>query len=193
MPRILVVYGTTDGHTGKVAQVCAERLRFSGDTADVVNASENDPDPASYDAVIVAASVHASGYQREIVSWVRRHHAVLNGRPAVFLSVCLGVLQHDPAVDRELSRIVTAFFESTSWRPLETRMIAGALKYTQYNVLKRFVMRRIARKAGGDTDTSRDYEYTDWNDLRGFVDRFSDRLHEPAVSASVVVSGFSRT
>ncbi len=37
-------------------------------------------------------------------------------------------------------------------------------------------MRRIARKAGGDTDTSKDYEYTDWNDVRGFADRFSSRL-----------------
>ena len=34
-------------------------------------------------------------------------------------------------------------------------------------------MKRIVRKAGGDTDTSRDYEYTNWADLRGFADRFN--------------------
>jgi menaquinone-dependent protoporphyrinogen oxidase len=34
-------------------------------------------------------------------------------------------------------------------------------------------MKRIASASGGDTDTSRDYEYTDWKDLRDFVDRFS--------------------
>jgi menaquinone-dependent protoporphyrinogen oxidase len=46
-------------------------------------------------------------------------------------------------------------------------------------------MRRIVRKAGGDTDTSRDFEYTDWDDLRTFVNEFADahaaRLAVPAV------------
>jgi len=37
-------------------------------------------------------------------------------------------------------------------------------------------MRRIARKEGGDTDTSRDYEYTDWNDLRAFGEAFARRF-----------------
>jgi menaquinone-dependent protoporphyrinogen oxidase len=38
-------------------------------------------------------------------------------------------------------------------------------------------MRRIVAKAGGDTDTSRDYEYTDWNQVRGFARDFG-RLFE---------------
>jgi menaquinone-dependent protoporphyrinogen oxidase len=33
-------------------------------------------------------------------------------------------------------------------------------------------MRRISAKEGGDTDTSRDYEYTDW----AAVDRFAREL-----------------
>jgi len=33
-------------------------------------------------------------------------------------------------------------------------------------------MKRIVRKAGGDIDTSRDYEYTDWDDLRRFAGEF---------------------
>ena len=34
------------------------------------------------------------------------------------------------------------------------------------------MMRMIVGFAGGDTDTSRDYEYTDWKDLGAFVDAF---------------------
>jgi menaquinone-dependent protoporphyrinogen oxidase len=36
-------------------------------------------------------------------------------------------------------------------------------------------MKRIVQKAGGDVDTSRDYEYTDWGDLRLFAEQF-DRV-----------------
>jgi menaquinone-dependent protoporphyrinogen oxidase len=35
------------------------------------------------------------------------------------------------------------------------------------------MMRRIVAKAGGDTDTSRDYEYTDWADVRTFAEEFA--------------------
>ena len=34
------------------------------------------------------------------------------------------------------------------------------------------MMKRIVAKAGGGTDTTRDYEYTDWNDLRVFAHEF---------------------
>ena len=34
-------------------------------------------------------------------------------------------------------------------------------------------MRRIARKAGGDTDWSHDYEYTDWARVEDFARAFS--------------------
>ena len=52
------------------------------------------------------------------------------------------------------------------------RLVAGALVYSRYNWLTRWMMRRIARKEGGDTDTARDYEYTDWDALRRDVEIF---------------------
>jgi menaquinone-dependent protoporphyrinogen IX oxidase len=38
--------------------------------------------------------------------------------------------------------------------------------------LKRWIMKRIAQKAGGGTDTSKDYEYTDWQALDKFARDF---------------------
>ena len=176
MPRVLVAFGTTDGHTSKVAHRVGEWLHACSHVVDVVNVAQVSPDPTRYDAVVVAASVHAGKYQRAVTRWVQRNSVALNEQPTAFLSVCLGVLQRDLAVDRDLEKIVDRFLTFTSWQPLETRVVAGALKYTQYNWLKRFLMRRIVRQAHGDTDTSRDYEYTDWEDLRAFVRRFSERM-----------------
>jgi menaquinone-dependent protoporphyrinogen oxidase len=75
-------------------------------------------------------------------------------------------------VDAALHAIVNSFLAATGWQPAVTKFVAGALLYTHYNWFLRRVIRRIARKAGGDTDTSRDYDYTDWNDLRAFADAF---------------------
>ncbi len=54
-------------------------------------------------------------------------------------------------------------------------MIAGALKYTQYNWFIRWVMKGIARKEGGSTDTSRDHEYTDWRQVAAYARRLSTK------------------
>jgi len=174
MRSVLVVYGTGDGQTEKIARFIAHRLDMSGTPVVLVNAAGgSDPDPADFGSVIVAASVHAGGYQRAVRKWVRRHALQLNTMRTAFVSVCLGVLEHNPAVDRDLARIMTAFFDRTRWHPATREIVAGALKYTQYNPLKRWVMRRIVRKTGsGDLDTTRDYEYTDWDGVAAFVSRF---------------------
>jgi menaquinone-dependent protoporphyrinogen oxidase len=175
MTRILILYGTTDGHTAKIAHFIGGALGELGASVDVVNAEEANPDPDGYDGVIVAGSVHAGGYRRAVVRWVRAHAYPLCGMPSAFVSVCLGVLQDDVMVNRELDAIVHAFETATGWEPQRVKIVAGALLYTRYGWLKRLVMRRMARKAGGATDTSRDYEYTDWKDLRSFAGSFYAR------------------
>lgn len=176
MARILILFGTTDGQTGKIARTLRDDFLHHGAAVDLVEAGTANPDPAAYDGVVVAASIHYSGYQAPVKAWVREHAGTLNTMPAVFLSVCLAVLQHEPEVQQELRGIVDKFIAETGWHPMEARFVAGALLYRQYGWLKRFMMRRIAAKAGGDTDTSRDYEYTDWAELEGFAATFHARL-----------------
>jgi menaquinone-dependent protoporphyrinogen oxidase len=180
MTRILILYGTTDGHTAKVARFIGEALGELGASVDVVDAAEANPDPDGYDGVVVAGSVHAGGYQRAVVRWVRAHAYPLCGTPSAFVSVCLGVLQQDVLVTRELDAIVHAFETATGWEPERVKIVAGALLYTRYGWLKRLVMQRMAREAGGATDTSRDYEYTDWKDLRSFARSFYARCRVTA-------------
>jgi menaquinone-dependent protoporphyrinogen oxidase len=176
-PRFLVLYGTTEGQTAKIAAAIARTLRHQGAIVDLVNAASRtaDPKPEDYAAVVVAASVHAGGYQRAVRRWARAHAGGLAMRPAAFVSVCLGVLERNPETDRALSRIAQRFFAVTGWTPTVVKIVAGALPYTHYNWLKRWLMRRIVAKAHGDTDTTRDYEYTDWNDLREFTIGFCRR------------------
>lgn len=172
MTRILVLYGTTEGQTGKIAGALAAAMRARGAVVDLVDAAAHSPDADDYAAVVAAASVHAGGYQRSVRHWVQANAGALRSRPTAFVSVCLGVLQHDPAVDRELKTILDRFLAATGWQPGVTKIVAGSLPYTKYNWLKRLAMKRIVRKAGGDIDTSRDYEYTDWDDLRRFAGEF---------------------
>jgi menaquinone-dependent protoporphyrinogen oxidase len=172
MTRILVIYGTTDGHTRKVASRLGTMFREHAAGVDVVEAGALEVSPLYYNAVVICASVHGGHYQRAVTTWVRAHAHALNGTRTAFVSVCLGVLQKDPKVDQELDGIAERFFADTQWQPTRVKKIAGALLYRQYGWLKRRLMKRIVAKAGGDTDMTKDYEYTDWEELQVFVDGF---------------------
>jgi menaquinone-dependent protoporphyrinogen oxidase len=175
MSRLLILYGTTNGHTRKIAKVLSETLGEEGFLCDVIDADGVPPEleASAYDGVLVAASIHAGGYQRAVKRWVRAHAGQLNLVPSAFVSVCLGVLERRPEAQAEVREIMHRFLRASGWQPTVTQTVAGALLYTQYGWLTRWFMKRIVAKAGGDTDTSRDYEYTDWDDLRAFARAFA--------------------
>jgi menaquinone-dependent protoporphyrinogen IX oxidase len=56
MSRILVLYGTTDGQTAKIAGALGKALRMQGSDVDVVQAGRDAPTPDGYAGIIVAAS-----------------------------------------------------------------------------------------------------------------------------------------
>jgi menaquinone-dependent protoporphyrinogen oxidase len=71
--------------------------------------------------------------------------------------------------------------EESGWRPARVGPCGGALLYTQYGFLKRHLMKKIASDKGSpDTDTSRDYVYTEWDGVRRFTEDFLAGLATPA-------------
>lgn len=176
MSNALIVYATKEGQTFKIAQRIAEALRAEGHSAQLFDA-DHPAAPLDFDRfqlAVVGGPVHAGGYPRSILHFVREHRAFLERTRAAFFSVGLAVASRTSDGRAPTLALVEKFVESTGWRPQRVELIAGALPYSKYNFWIRFVMRRIAAKAGGDTDTSRDYEYTDW----AAVERFARGLSQ---------------
>jgi menaquinone-dependent protoporphyrinogen oxidase len=178
MARILVVYGTTDGHTRKVARFISQVAREHGHLLSVLDASLN-PEPDGYDAVVVAASVHQLRHQSSVIHFAAHHRHLLNAIPTAFFSVSLAAALSDPHHQVEAREVAEQLLAETRWRPGAVKLVAGALLYTQYDWMKRMLMRMLARHDGRDTDTTRDWEYTDWNLLRGDVEEFLALVGEP--------------
>jgi menaquinone-dependent protoporphyrinogen oxidase len=171
MARLLIVYGTSEGQTRKIAGRIADVARELGHQADVVDSAAGTV-PArldQYQAVVVAGSVHVGKHQASLARFVRGSAAGLARLPTAFFSVSLSATGSDLPGAR---RCADAFLRETGWTPSTVRLTAGALMYSRYGLLTRWIMRRIARKAGHETDPSRDYEYTDWAKLRADVEEF---------------------
>lgn len=174
--KYLIVYATTEGQTRKIARFIENNLIEKGHTVTIADASDNPPQPQAYDAVLIGASIHMHKYQSSSVThFIKQHVDMLNKIPAAFFSVCLAVASDMEEEHKEAENITAQLMEQTGWIPLMTTQIAGALKYTQYDFFKRLVMKMIAKKEGRPVDTSKDYEYTDWNEVKKFVQAFADK------------------
>jgi menaquinone-dependent protoporphyrinogen oxidase len=195
MATIAIAYATRHGHTAKIAKYLAAAVRRAGLDAQLLDTDKppRAPHLERVDTVVVAAPIHAGGYLPSTVQWVRAHVVELNAIPTAFCSIGLAVASRTTDGRAQTQPIVEAFQRETGWRPGRTELVAGALQYTKYNFMVRFVMRRIAAANGGDVDTSRDYEYTDW----GALDRFAAEVCRDAaqyaaaraVSGNLAVSG----
>jgi menaquinone-dependent protoporphyrinogen oxidase len=180
--RVAVFFATREGHTRKVAERIAANLRSQGLDVDLmdVRTHQTGLDWSQYETAWVAASVHAGQHEREMVRFVRKHRTQLEPLNAVFVSVSLsqagaedvtGTAARREASAADVRRMIDVFVRKTEWHPARIMPVAGALAYSRYNMLVRFVMKRIARSQGAPTDTSRDYEFTNWETLDRFVDR----------------------
>jgi len=140
-----------------------------------VQAARDRVDPAKYDGVIVGASIHYGHHPAYLPALVRSHRAALEARPSAFFSVSLsaGGRNPKPAAAR---RYIEKFLRQTGWRPEQAVSFAGALQFSKYGAFKRLLMIVFVGLGGGDTDTSRDYEYTDWDEVDRFAGSFAGRL-----------------
>jgi menaquinone-dependent protoporphyrinogen oxidase len=168
---VLIVYGTRNGQTEKIARRMAETMRGAGHQVRLLDAKRTrEPiDTDGVDAILVGGPIVVGGYPRAVVRFVRAHRDLLERVPSAFFSVNLAIASKVSDGRAQTLEIVDKFVKQTGWRPPRVELFAGALQYSKYGFLLRFVMRRIAAAEGGETDTSRDYEYTDW----AAVDRFA--------------------
>ena len=174
-PKILIVYGTTHGQTAAIAAFIQLTLEQRGCQVVVSNVKEPPTPPLDqFDGIIVGASIIARGHQPAVASFIGDHLNALNAMPSAFFSVSASAGSSREAGRAAARRLCDAFLTDTGFRPDIAACIAGAIKYTKYNFLLRWYMKKASRRHGGPTDTSRDHEYTDWMQVRDFAQQFAE-------------------
>jgi menaquinone-dependent protoporphyrinogen oxidase len=193
MCEVPIFYATTQGQTRRIAEAIAEQVRKHGldsRAVPIISEEASHIDWSRVRGAAIGASLHMQKHQAEAVAFARVHHAALSAIPSLFVSVSLSAHsknQHEVDAARDLAQ---RFAQDTGWQPSRIACVAGRLAYTQYNWLVRTLMRRIARKEGGATDTTRDHEYTDWTQVEQLADElaYDIRRREIFPAGGVVLS-----
>jgi menaquinone-dependent protoporphyrinogen oxidase len=168
MPRIAVIYHTMDGQTHKIADRIAEIARGDGADVDIFPVSGAPDSLDGYDSVVIGGPIHMAHHHKDLLSFIRAHAAELAARPSAFYSVSLSA-GGDEQQQANAHGVVDSFLEQSRWEPDIVALFGGALVYTRYGFFKRQLMKFIVRREGGPTDTSQDYEFTDWDAVDHFA------------------------
>lgn len=187
MARVIVLYETVDGQTRKIADRIAARLGAAGHEVVLVRSEGILPglgEEGEYDGAVVCGPVYQGEHPSDLIRAVRENRDTLAGIPNAFVSVSLATAIPSSKNLAEAGGYVERFIETTGWAPDETHLAAGALRYTEMDYLKRLLMRMIVDRRGGQTESGKDYEYTDWEALESFADRFASRVDAGTADAA---------
>jgi menaquinone-dependent protoporphyrinogen oxidase len=185
MCTIPVFYATTYGQTRRIAEAIADALRKDGLASfalDVTSEAARTFEWRRACGAVLAASLHAGGHQSGATDFARAHVTRLNAMPSWFVSVSLSAASAHMEERLAAERIARAFVDDIGWKPGRVSCLAGMLAYTQYSFVTKWFMRRIARKEGASTDTSRDHDFTDWNAVTLLSQQFGGEVWEYARS-----------
>lgn len=191
MSKILIVYGTTEGQTAKIAWRIGDTLTELGLEVDVVDGQDlpGHFSLGGYAGVLVGASLHDGRYQSSIRDFAWRHHSELARIPSGFFSVSIAGAWPRAGLDTQL---IERFFDETGWHPPMTARFAGAFLFSRYGhyplstrVAMEVVGWAMARRRRLVPNALGDYELTDWNAVTRFAQDFAASLAAAPTGALV--------
>jgi len=172
--KMMIIYSTTEGHTRTICEFLRDEAVAAGHLPALFDSTVKPPAPEEYEVVIIAGSVHGGKYQAALQHYVHEYHQTLNDMNSIFLSVSLTAASDESESWKELRQQTQDFLIETGWNPAHIEYVAGALLFTKYDFMKRFLMRIISKRSGGDIDSSRDYIYTDWEQVKNVLEKVKE-------------------
>jgi menaquinone-dependent protoporphyrinogen oxidase len=119
MARLLIVYGTTEGHTAQIADRIANVIRGEGHEVELRESKEvrKQELTGGFDGIIVGRSVHAGAHQSSVVEFAKGNRAILERTPSAFFSVSLTAADPDEEAAAETQTMLDKFCRETGWQP----------------------------------------------------------------------------
>ncbi|PMH41472.1 protoporphyrinogen oxidase [Vibrio sp. 10N.286.49.B3] len=174
MAKALFLYSSREGQTKKILHYIEDKL--SDYECEVVDLHEEGTfDFSQYDRVLIGASIRYGHLNKKLYTFIDKNIEQLNHNKVAFFCVNLTARKEDQGKDTpEGSVYIKTFLKKSLWQPSLIGVFAGALYYPRYNWFDRGMIRFIMKITGGETDPSKEVEYTNWEK----VTKFAGKLRE---------------
>ncbi len=170
--KALILFSSRDGQTQNIAVVMAKEISKTQpcDVINIIDATVIEWE--NYDRVLIGASVRYGRFHPAVAKFISRHLAALQIRPGGFFSVSLTARKPDKQTP-QTNVYTRKFLLNSPWKPDCCSVFAGALRYPRYRWFDRLMIQLIMHMTGGETNTSKEIDYTDWQQVTCFARNFS--------------------
>ncbi len=173
MKNALIIFSTVDGHTKRICEYIADKIKsnynielLSVDNTEKVNL-------LSYQLIIIGASIRYGKHQPSVYNFIKNNADKINSTNNAFFSV--SAVARKPGKDSpDTNPYMIKFLNQINWKPQRLAVFSGKIDYKNYDFLNKQIIRFIMWVTKGPTNTSKVYEFTDW----AAVDKFSDSLSD---------------
>ncbi|MEJ2766825.1 menaquinone-dependent protoporphyrinogen IX dehydrogenase [Photobacterium sp. MCCC 1A19761] len=171
MEKVLLLHSSSDGQTVKILRHIEQTLG-EGYQCELVDLNTlPDIDFSGYQKVLIGASIRYGHLNKKLYQFIDIHQKALETHKAGFFCVNLTARKEGKNTP-ETSVYMKKFLQKSPWHPKLQAVFAGALRYPRYGWFDRVMIQFIMRLTGGETDTRKEVEYTDWDKVSQFAQRF---------------------
>ncbi|MEG9490929.1 menaquinone-dependent protoporphyrinogen IX dehydrogenase [Mannheimia indoligenes] len=171
--KTLILYFTTDGQTKKIAERLADSITHDVELISLKDQAVDFGEKiANADQIVIGASIRYGHFNPLVYQFVEQHYVVLNQKKTAFYGVNLTARKENRNTP-ETNTYIRKFLAKIKWQPTQVEVFAGALFYPRYNLFDRVMIRFIMKITKGETDTSKEYEYTDWQKVESFGEKLN--------------------
>lgn len=168
MPKITILYSTTDGHTVEICKRIKQTCEGLGNEVQLLDLKDNPEVPAgSFDKIVIGASIRYGKHQPLVTEFIEKHQGMLESHPNAFFSVNVVARKPEkntPATNPYLQK----FLEQIDWKPQLLGVFAGKIDYPSLGFVDRNMIRLIMMITKGPTDPTQTVEFTDWGKVEEF-------------------------
>jgi menaquinone-dependent protoporphyrinogen oxidase len=165
MEKTLITYSTVDGQTKRISERLAKLATQS--RVDVLPIS-NQINLDSYKTIIIGASIRYGKYRNEVFNFIENNIHTLNVKENAFFSVNVVARKPEKSAP-ETNPYLIKFLGKINWKPKNLGVFAGKIEYPKYKFIDKYAIKFIMWLTKGPTDTSKTYEFTDWNKVGDFA------------------------
>ncbi|MCK6265582.1 menaquinone-dependent protoporphyrinogen IX dehydrogenase [Vibrio sp. ZSDE26] len=172
--KALFLHSSQDGQTKKILHYIEQELSLDEcDTKDIHQLGIIDF--TQYDRILIGASIRYGHLNKKLYQFIEKNKSALDESKVAFFCVNLTARKEDQGKDTpEGSAYIKTFLKKSPWTPSLIGVFAGALYYPRYKWFDRVMIRFIMKITGGETDTTKEVEYTNWKKVSLFADKFKN-------------------
>ena len=168
MSGSLIIYSSTDGHTERICRRILSFISNQKETKIVSLKEANEINLSEFDKVVIGASIRYGKHSGELYKFIRINKDILDQKETVFFSVNV-VARKSEKNSPETNPYIKKFLKISGWKPKKIGVFAGKVDYPNYGFIDKYVIKFIMFLTRGPTDTSRSFEFTDWEKVDNFA------------------------